>query len=128
MNLQRVHILLQSIRVRCAGDGEDIIALEQEPGENQLRRRDAFLACELFELIDELEVLGEVLFAESWAELSEVALRDVGVGFERSGEEASANGRVCNDFYIALGVRSRGEVREGRRRLTGYTELATRVK
>lgn len=98
VNLQRTHILLQSIRVRRTRDREDILALEQEPSEHQLRRRDALLASNLLELIDELEVLGEVLFAEARGEFSEVAFGDIGVGLEGAGEEASADGGVCNDY------------------------------
>lgn len=43
------------------GDGEDVISLSQEPSEGKLTGSDVLLLGELFDLVDNLQVLGEVL-------------------------------------------------------------------
>jgi hypothetical protein len=43
------------------GDGEDVISLSQEPREGKLAGSNVLLLGELFDLVNDLEVLGEVL-------------------------------------------------------------------
>lgn len=44
------------------GNGEDVISLSQEPSEGKLTGSNVLLLGELFDLVDDLEVLGEVLW------------------------------------------------------------------
>ena len=49
-----------------AGNGDDVLALGQHPGNGQLGRRAAFGRGQHFELVNQLPILAEVLALETW--------------------------------------------------------------
>lgn len=61
LDLERIDVLLESAEVGGAWDWDDIITLRHQPCEGQLRRRGILLLGDRSDLVNELEVLGEVL-------------------------------------------------------------------
>src|SRR5215213_9306061 len=60
-----VNVLLQVLHVLGAGDGDYVVALRQNPGQRQLRRRGTLLMRDRLHLADEVQVLLEVLALET---------------------------------------------------------------
>src|SRR3989442_9505879 len=58
-------VLLQVAPPLGAGDGNDVLALREQPGERELRRRATLLYRQLLHLRDEVQVLREVRALEA---------------------------------------------------------------
>lgn len=75
-DIQPAQVFLQILDRLSSRDGEEIIALCQYPRQHQLAGGVAFCLRGIFEFLDQLDVLGEVLWA-----VSRVASAHIG-GFE----------------------------------------------
>lgn len=103
------HLLLRERHVRSAdilfeildalGSWNDykVVALSEDPGEDELRGCDTFLSGELLESVDELEILGEVLGVEARVVAAEVIRLKVLRGLVLARQHTAAQGRVGND-------------------------------
>jgi hypothetical protein len=71
------------------GDGEDVISLSQEPSEGKLTGSDVLLLGEMFDLVDDLQVFGEVLW--------EGVQADVDGGISTSTTTKEGQSKDCRD-------------------------------
>jgi len=99
-------VLIQTLRVGSTGDGEEIITLGHDPGQRELRRRTTLPLCNLGNGIHELQVLWEVLLAESRRHASKVTLFEIVRAAHSPGQHTPAQRRVAHDRYaeFATGV------------------------
>ena len=93
-NLNSTQILLEILNLLRTRDGNDILALRHQPSEGQLARGTALLPGERLDLLDELEVLGEILGREARRHAAEIALFEIVGRFVLARHEAAAEGAV----------------------------------
>src|SRR5512146_2369487 len=86
----RCSILLQVLAALGAGDGHDIPALVQEPGERDLGSRDAPLSGDALHRLHEIQVLPEVLTLEARHVAPPIVGREIVELPESTGEKAAA--------------------------------------
>lgn len=120
--MKRTNVLLETVDLRGARNGENIVSLSEKPGKGELTRSDALLLRKFANLVDELEVLGEVLLREARRHLAEVALLEVVGAANGAGDHAATNGGVSydGDAELAGGIEEldlRGLNVEGERRV-----------
>lgn len=72
LDLCRLHVLLQTGDRSCARNGNEVGVVRQYPRKRDLARRGAVLLGHYAELLDEVEVLGEVFVGEAGQQLAEV--------------------------------------------------------
>src|SRR3954451_12640082 len=97
LHVGRRHVLLEVGAALRAGDGDDVLALVQHPGERELARGHALVGGELLEPADEVEVLLEVLALEARREATVVVLGEIVGGLDRAREEAAAERGVGDE-------------------------------
>src|SRR5258706_11736804 len=61
----RARILFEMVEPRCAGNGNDVVALRKQPSERQLRHGAIVLASEGRESIEQSQILREILALEA---------------------------------------------------------------
>jgi hypothetical protein len=88
-NLQRPQILVEIFSPLRAGNGHDVLALREHPGQRELRRSAPLLARESFDAIEQREVLVEILALEARRLPAVVVLRHVGARLEAPGQKAA---------------------------------------
>ena len=96
-HLTRIQILLETLRIRGSWNREEVITLCQNPRERQLAWCYVLLLRNLGDMIDQLEILGEVLAAETRCPFPEVAFFEVVWASDLTTQHTPANGRVGDD-------------------------------
>src|ERR687893_539186 len=104
-DLHRGDVLLQILAAFGAGDGDYILPLVQQPCQRKLAGGHAFFVRYLFDPIDQLQVLLEVLALEARRGAPEVALRQVLEPLDLPGQEAAPQRTVSNKAYTQLAHR-----------------------
>lgn len=102
MNLQRSQVLLQPVNPRCARNRDKLRSLRQDPRKRKLASSDALLLRERADFVHQLQVLGEVLLAESGRKLAKVALLKVAGAANLAADHAAADGRVAHNRHSKL--------------------------
>lgn len=97
LHFQRAQVLFEPLRVGGAWNWEEIITLGKNPRERQLARSDVLLLRNLSDTIDQFEILGEVLGAESGCVFPEVAFFKIVWASNLSAEHTTTNWRVGDD-------------------------------
>src|SRR3954469_23468047 len=90
-------VLLEIAALLRPGDGDDVLALREGPGERELRRRRALLLGDLLHALDETEVLVEVRSLEARVVAPVIVLRQVVELLEAAGEEAAPERAVGDE-------------------------------
>ena len=85
-------VLLDAGDAAGAGDGGDVVALGQQPGQRGLGGGGAGLGPDGADLVDDGEVALEVLAGEAGVGLAPVVVGEVVDGADLSGEQAVAEG------------------------------------
>src|SRR5215203_619375 len=98
----RGDVLLQIFSALGAWDRHDILSLMQQPCQGKLAGGYAFFVRYLFDPIDQLQVLLEVLALKARRGAPEVALRQVLEPLDSLGQEATPQRAVSNKAYIQL--------------------------
>ena len=75
-----------------AGDGGDVVALGQQPGQCDLRGGGADLVGDGCDVVGQAEVAGEVLLAEARVVGTEVGRVELVGGVDRAGQEPAPQG------------------------------------
>merc|ERR1711939_270436 len=105
VDLTRVKVLDQVLLALGARDRDELLCLVQDPGERELAGLAALLACDLLELLDDLEVALKVLLgkAREHAVATRIAVAlEVLKGAEAAREEALAKWRKRKDLDVEL--------------------------
>ena len=83
----RGNVLFQVLDALGAGDGYEVIALMEHPGDRELGRGDALLGRESLDPLDELQVVREVLLAEAGLAAAKVGFRQALQVADMTGQE-----------------------------------------
>ena len=78
----RRDVLFQVLAFFGSRNRHDIISLGEEPGDRELRGRDALLRGDLADAIDEPEILREVLALKAWVIAARIVGREIVGRFE----------------------------------------------
>lgn len=101
-----VWAVVEILNLLCAGDGQDVVALREQPGEGQLRETAALVPGNLPELVDQLQVLLHVVSLEVLDALPEILLLKLGGRRIPSRQQPAAEGRICNGGDAELSASS----------------------
>jgi hypothetical protein len=88
-------VLLDAGDVPGAGDRSDVVTLGQQPGQGQLRRGDADLGGDYFDLVGDAQVVLEVLAGEARVVLAPVVVVELFGGADLRAVSSRAVGFVC---------------------------------
>jgi hypothetical protein len=96
VDIERLYVLLKTAAVSSAGDGNNVIALGEDPGKRKLRRGAVLLTRNLFNFLNEINILLEVISLKSSNAAAEVIGREIFETLDLSGKKAAAKRTVGN--------------------------------
>src|SRR2546425_7069671 len=102
---QRLHVLLEIGAPLGPRDGEDVLALREEPGERELGRGGALLPRDLFDPAHETEIVLEIALLEARMLTASVVFRHVPGLLDSRAQEATPDGRVGDEGDAELAAR-----------------------
>ena len=106
VDMARSHVLFEVGHTLGAGNGNDVFALSQDPGESQQRRSDATSVGQFLNGVCQFEVGLEGLFGKAWivfaAPVGGIEVVDF---LDRAGEEAAAEWAVRDEGNAELAAR-----------------------
>ena len=102
LEVDGAEVVFEVLEALGAGDGDDVVALGEDPCEGELGRGAAEFGGDGFYGFGEVEVAGEVFALEAGVVLAPVVFGDVGGGLKASGEESAAEGRVGDEADAEL--------------------------
>src|SRR6266849_678406 len=108
---ERARVLLEVLPPLRAGDGDDVVPLSQEPGEDELAGFHALLLGDLLDPMDEREVVLEVPVLEARMLTAPVIRGEVAEVLDPSRQEAAAEGRVGDEGDAELPTGGQGLLR-----------------
>lgn len=91
-DVEGVPVFLKAGDAFGAGDGEDVEALGEEPGEGDLRGGGAFFLGDVADGVDEAEVEVEGLGLEARGDAAPVLVAELSGGGDGAGEESASEG------------------------------------
>ena len=101
-NLQRPQILIEIFAPLRAGNGHDVLALREHPGQRELRRRAALLARNALDTFEQRQILVEILALETRRLPPVVVLRQVAGRLEAPGQEAAPERAIGDEADAEL--------------------------
>ena len=101
-NLQRSEILVEIFASLRAGNGHDVLALREHPGQGELRRRAAFVARNGLDPFEQPEILVEILALKPRRLPAVVVLRQVRVRLEAPRQEAASERAIGDEADAEL--------------------------
>src|SRR3984893_9825813 len=102
---QRLHVLLEVRAMLGAWNGQDVLALREEPGERELGRSGALLSGDLLDPADEPEVVLEILILEARMLPATVVLGNVPSLLDPGAQQTASEGRVGDEGDAELTAR-----------------------
>src|SRR5882724_4394889 len=96
------NVFLQVFASFCAGNRYDVVALRQNPGQRQLRRRAFFRARDSLEMPNQIKITLEIFALESWRSVPVIMFRQMLAFFDLAGQEPATKRTVWHEADAKL--------------------------
>lgn len=91
LDVQRLQVFIQRIHANGAWNEDNVVALSHQPPHCQLTGCASLLLRDIVDLINKLEILEEVLLAESWRYPTEVVIIEIDRQADMVGYQTTTN-------------------------------------